>query len=186
MVFPAEGGEAVQEELVEFGREDRVHPQEPHARVGECRAFYGILLGHDDDLGRGKLQLLRRELVVVGELDAARGDPERGEQLEETRRVADALPPATVWRPRAENANSAGPSLVVAGSTRANRSAASRIANGRSPGTSSRTPPFTTTGIDRAQARDRSRAAAPRAAAGGCRSRARCPPTAISTSRASA
>src|SRR5690349_15837083 len=55
-------GYAGKEEVFEFARELGLHAQVPHARVGECGAFYGILLGHDDDLGARQPQLAR--LVV--------------------------------------------------------------------------------------------------------------------------
>src|SRR5260370_39379791 len=56
---PAGLGDTREKEVVELGRQDRIDPHVPHARIGECGAFYGILLGHDDHLGAGELQLLR-------------------------------------------------------------------------------------------------------------------------------
>src|SRR5450432_1458274 len=86
---PAGLGDAGKKEIVELGRQDRIHPQVPHARIGECRAFYGILLGHDDHLGAWKLELLGLERVMVVEGDALGGDTERVEMIEEARRIAD-------------------------------------------------------------------------------------------------
>src|SRR5687768_7968113 len=73
---PAEFGDAREEEFFELARKDRLHAQEPHARVGECSAFYGILFGHEDEVGAGKLEIARLVVVVVGHGDAARRDAE--------------------------------------------------------------------------------------------------------------
>src|SRR6187399_1778374 len=56
---PGECIDACEDEIVEVARQDRLDAQEPHARIGERGAFYGILLGHDDQLGAGQLQVAR-------------------------------------------------------------------------------------------------------------------------------
>src|SRR5438132_13158324 len=52
-------GDAGEEELFEFARQLGLDAQVPHALVRECRAFYGILFGHDDDLRARQAQLAR-------------------------------------------------------------------------------------------------------------------------------
>src|SRR5437762_7743181 len=81
--------EAFDDEYLEFGIDQCVDAHRPHASVGECGAFYGILFGHDDDLRAGELQVGRGVGVVIGKRRAARGDAEALEVLEEASRVAD-------------------------------------------------------------------------------------------------
>src|SRR5258705_13580864 len=54
---PGRLGDAGEEELLELGGKHRIDAHQPHARVGECRAFYGILFGHDDELRARELEL---------------------------------------------------------------------------------------------------------------------------------
>src|SRR5688572_16659723 len=63
---PAGCSDAGEDEFVELARQDGLHAQEPHARIGECGAFYGILFGHDDDLRPGELEVASLVEVMVG------------------------------------------------------------------------------------------------------------------------
>src|SRR5258706_310937 len=87
---PAGVGQPGEEEIVEIGRKDRVDAQVPHPSVGECGAFYGILLRHDDDLGARKLELGGAVGVMVGKGDAPRLHSQALEVVEKALRVADA------------------------------------------------------------------------------------------------
>ena len=125
-------GDAREEELVELGREDRLDAQEPHARVGECGAFYGILLGHDDRPRRpGSFSSAALVGVMVGEGDAARGDAERARGGRRSAPDCRCRRSPTTERPRAASANSAGEQLLVARRARTKRSPPRRIANWR-------------------------------------------------------
>src|SRR5690242_19351298 len=88
--LPARVAEALEQECVEGLGEDRVHAQEPHARVGECAAFYGILLRHEDHLGLAQLEVARLEQVMVGKRMPLSADAQARQVLEETRGMADA------------------------------------------------------------------------------------------------
>ena len=48
IVFPGLNRDRADVIEVRVREQDRLDPHEPHARVGECAAFYGILLRHDD------------------------------------------------------------------------------------------------------------------------------------------
>src|ERR1700687_568929 len=63
---PAGPGEAGEKKIVEISGKDGLDTQIPHARVGECGAFYGILLRHDDHFGARVLQILGLKGVMVG------------------------------------------------------------------------------------------------------------------------
>src|SRR5579862_4807210 len=69
-------------EFFEIGRKDRVDAKKPHPRIGECRAFYGILFSHDDDLRPGDLEVLPLERMVVGKSERLRAHAEAREVVE--------------------------------------------------------------------------------------------------------
>ena len=106
--FP--GGEAIEEEGVEFRRQRRLDAKEPHPRIRECRAFYGILLRHDDDFRPGQAQLRGLEMVVVGKRMALRARRPAAPRCAKNRAGLPMPATAATRRPRAASANSAGAS----------------------------------------------------------------------------
>src|SRR2546425_9044265 len=70
--------------------DDRGDGQRPAAVIGKRRAFYRILLRHQDRRRAWKLEVPRRIPVVVGEFVNCRTDAERAQLHEKARRRTDA------------------------------------------------------------------------------------------------
>src|SRR5437764_8804135 len=68
----------------------RPNRQIPEARVGECGAFYRILLGHQDSARARKLELFAAVAVMVGKSVAHRVEAQPLQQREKACRIADA------------------------------------------------------------------------------------------------
>ena len=139
--------------------------------VGECGAFYGILLGHDDHLGARELQVLpagsgdgRETRCVRARMPSAR------EVLEEALRDCRCPRSPRPARPRAASAKSCGASSWLPGERDEALAARGASRSGASPATSSTHAAVHDDRVDLAQPRHAARAAGPRAAAGRCRS----------------
>src|SRR5262245_22342491 len=58
--------EALQDELGERGVDYSFDRQKPEVVARERQAFYRILLGHQDGVGAGKVEVLGAKCVVIG------------------------------------------------------------------------------------------------------------------------
>ena len=141
--------------------------------VGECRAFYGILLGHDDRPRRRGASGPRAGSGGGRETRCARAATPRRARCSKKRcgwpmpAIAATLAAARRERELLRRA------LLVARRARTKRSRPSCIANWRGAGTVSAMPAVHHHRVDRCAGATRARAAAPRAAAARCRSAAR-------------
>src|SRR5438270_1477393 len=68
--------DSLKNEIDEGGIEPCAHRKEPEAFVGECRAFYRVLFGHQNCTRAGEVQVIRRKEMVIGERMALRIDAE--------------------------------------------------------------------------------------------------------------
>src|SRR5206468_13105655 len=79
-----------EDEFDEGRIESRAHRQIPESIVGECRAFYRVLLGHQNRARAGEVQVFAHEKMMIGEWMTLGIDAELTHQRKEALGMRDA------------------------------------------------------------------------------------------------